>query len=118
MTQTFICFYCLNNVTEEREVSSRTAPIIDIPFDAYAYNFYDRTVVKAEDGELCYGLERNESPMTYIDCIHFTLDNLKGIVEEMEVTGDKAVVITSLGEVYPCEPDAKLVSRFELEELL
>ncbi|MBE5812583.1 MAG: hypothetical protein E7314_02895 [Clostridiales bacterium] len=111
MTKTYICFYFPDNCIEEREVSSRTAPITNIPPHAYAYQFYDRTVVQTEDGEFCYGLDRNGSPITYIGSLHFTVDYLEEIVMKMKRNGDKDVIITACGDVYPYDPDAKVVSH-------
>ncbi|MBE5812582.1 MAG: hypothetical protein E7314_02890 [Clostridiales bacterium] len=115
MLKTFIRFYLHNDECEEREVTSRDAIITDIPETAFAYQFYDKNIAKAEDGELCYGMERNASPTIYLDCQKFAIKELRQLLAELDQYCEKAIVITPCGEIHPCNADDKVVSRYDLE---
>lgn len=116
MLKTFICFYLTDSTSEEREVTSRNAVVTDIPETAFAYNFYDKNVVKAEDGELCYGMEKNESPVVYIDCLKLTVKDIQQLLASMEQNCDTAVVVTPFGEILSCGDDDIVVYRYDLED--
>lgn len=57
------------------QVNSRDANSVTIPYNAFAYRFFDRTFAEI-NGEVLRGEKRNFSPYTYLG-VEYTLKELK-----------------------------------------
>ena len=57
-------------------VGSRDLAAVELPENAYAFRFADRTEVTTDDGEVIVGKRRNLSPMYYPGGVIFDIDQV------------------------------------------
>ena len=116
MLKTFVCYYLPNAEVYEGEVEARNINASDIPIDAFAYEFFDRQVVEAEDGELCYGEARNRSTLTFISATVYSKHDLEELIKDMEENDVEKIIFTPSREAifYDQDENYQFISFPEL----
>ncbi len=99
---------CFFNEYESQEVPERNPEVINVPENAFAFRFYDRTEVTM-DGELLIGEKKNYSPWTYFGTA-YTVEEIKAnfpqyqtLISNMENNGWDRAVKTRAGNWQPLE---------------
>ena len=118
MLKTFVCFYLPEEKVEERQIDSRDIRLIEIPSEAYAYQFYDMQVTEDENNHLHYSDPINESSITFISAFIITRDELKELIKEMEEVSCEKVIVTPIGEFHDYDDleDPVVVSYADLKK--